>query len=128
MESRKLLSSPNPDHLFQFSFFAAHRLKPLRAQQLLDSACVLIVFASQQAQLIELLLQLFLSLPALLIHAVALDSQQIDSPTDNCLRSQQRQQLPVFQHAVIGPMAGQQALQRSFLFVEAVAFGVQRLQ
>jgi len=86
------------------------------------------VLALEQAQVFMLHLQLLLDLPALLLHAVALDTQQIDPPSDHRLGTQQRQQLPVLQHTVIGPMTGQQALQRSLLFLEATALGKQRLQ
>lgn len=97
-------------------------------QQLLDSTLILVVFALQPTQVFALHLQLLLDLPALLIHAVTFDSQQIDAPTDDRLGSQQRQQPPVIQHTVIGPMTAQQTLQRSLLLLETGLLLQQRLQ
>jgi hypothetical protein len=91
----------------------------LPTQQLLNSALIVVVFALQPAQLLALHLQLLLDLPTLLVHAVTLDAQQIDAPTNDRLGSQQRQQLAVIQHAVIRPMTDQQPLQRRLLFLEA---------
>jgi hypothetical protein len=64
------------------------------------------VFSLQEMQLLAQLLQQLLNLPALPIHAVTLDMQQIKLPTDDGLPSQQRQQLTVIQYAVVGAMAG----------------------
>lgn len=89
---------------------------------------VFVVFALQGTQLLALCLQLLLDLPALLIHAVTLDTQQIELATDHGLPAQQRQQLSVIQHAVVRPMTGQQTLQRRLLPVETGPFPQQRLQ
>ncbi|EPA98538.1 hypothetical protein PG5_08940 [Pseudomonas sp. G5(2012)] len=60
--------------------------------------------------MLALLLQRLLNLPALLIDPVTLKAHQIDLPPDDRLPSQQRQQLPVIKHTVIGAMAGQQTV------------------
>jgi hypothetical protein len=121
-------SSPHSAHLFYVSFFPAHLLQPLHAQKLLDRPLVFVVFALQATQLLTLRLQLLLDLPALLIHALTLDTQQIELATDHGLPAQQRQQLPMIQHAVVRPVTGQQSLQRRLLPLETGPFPKQRLQ
>jgi hypothetical protein len=104
---QKPLSSPYSGHVFYFPFFLAHTLKPLHPRYLLDRPFVLAVLALQNTQLLLLLAQHFIDLLALQGHAVMFQMQHVYLPPDDRLASQQRQQLPVIQNAILRAMAGQ---------------------
>ncbi len=121
------IAPSHPRHVFLLPFFLAHLRQPLQASLPLDRTLILVVLALQGAQPLTLFQQLVFNRSALLVDTVTLDPQQIDPSPDDGLGAQQRQQLPVIQHAVIRAMAGQQFKQCCFLRLEATTLLQQRL-
>ena len=87
-----------------------------------------VLSALGQSQLVALFLQPLLDFTALLRDPIPLDTQQVYLPPNHGLPAQQRQQLPVIQHAVTGAVADQQSLQFDLLRFERDALAQQRLQ